>query len=41
MTTSQEIAAMTVFLLSGVSSHTTGQFMIVDGGYMHLDRALT
>jgi L-fucose dehydrogenase len=41
MTTSQEIAAMTVFLLSDVSSHTTGQFMIVDGGYVHLDRALT
>lgn len=41
MTTSEEIAAMAVFLLSDVSSHTTGQFMIVDGGYVHLDRALT
>lgn len=41
MTTSQEIAAMAVFLLSDVSAHTTGQFMIVDGGYVHLDRALT
>lgn len=41
MTTSAEIAAMAVFLLSDVSSHTTGQFMIVDGGYVHLDRALT
>ncbi|MCB0685373.1 MAG: SDR family oxidoreductase [Saprospiraceae bacterium] len=41
MTTSAEIAAMAVFLLSDVSAHTTGQFMIVDGGYVHLDRALT
>ncbi|MBK8503236.1 MAG: SDR family oxidoreductase [Saprospiraceae bacterium] len=40
MTTSEEIAAMAVFLLSEVSSHTTGQFMIVDGGYVHLDRSL-
>ncbi|MCB0664958.1 MAG: SDR family oxidoreductase [Saprospiraceae bacterium] len=41
MTTSEEIAAMAVFLLSDVSSHTTGQFMIPDGGYVHLDRSLT
>jgi L-fucose dehydrogenase len=41
MTTSQEIANMALFLLSNVCSHTTGQFMIVDGGYVHLDRALT
>jgi len=41
MTTAEEIAAMTVFLLSPQSSHTTGQHMIVDGGYVHLDRALT
>src|SRR3974390_356117 len=41
MTTSEEIAAMTVFLLSPQSSHTTGQQIIVDGGYVHLDRALT
>ncbi len=41
MTTSEEIASMAVFLLSDKSAHTTGQFMIVDGGYVHLDRALT
>jgi len=41
MTTSEEIAAMVVFLLSSQSSHTTGQHLFVDGGYVHLDRALT
>lgn len=41
MTTSEEIAAMVVFLLSGKSSHTTGQHLFVDGGYVHLDRTLT
>lgn len=41
MTTSEEIASMTVFLLSAKSSHTTGQHLFVDGGYVHLDRALT
>jgi len=41
MTTSEEIASMTVFLLSKKSSHTTGQHLFVDGGYVHLDRALT
>ena len=41
MTTSEEIAAMVVFLISSQSGHTTGQHMIVDGGYVHLDRALT
>jgi len=41
MTTSEEIASMAVFLLSDKSAHTTGQFMIVDGGYVHLDRSLT
>jgi L-fucose dehydrogenase len=41
MTTSEEIAAMTVFLLSEKSGHTTGQHLFVDGGYVHLDRALT
>jgi L-fucose dehydrogenase len=40
MTTIDEIAAMTVFLLSPRSSHTTGQIIHVDGGYVHLDRAL-
>jgi L-fucose dehydrogenase len=42
MTTQEEIAAATVFLLSPTqSAHTTGQHLIVDGGYVHLDRALT
>ena len=42
MTLSSEIASATVFLLSPTQSgHTTGQHMIVDGGYVHLDRALT
>ena len=40
MTTAEEIAAMVVFLLSERSSHTTGQIIYVDGGYVHLDRAL-
>ena len=40
MTTAGEIANMTVFLLSTRSSHTTGQLIHVDGGYVHLDRAL-
>jgi L-fucose dehydrogenase len=41
MTTGEEIAATTVFLLSDRASHTTGQWLIPDGGYVHLDRALT
>jgi L-fucose dehydrogenase len=40
MTTPGEIASMCVFLLSDASSHTTGQWIFVDGGYTHLDRAL-
>ncbi len=40
MTTSEEIANTTAFLLSTASSHTTGQLIHVDGGYVHLDRAL-
>jgi len=40
-TTSEEMADMAVFLLSGRSSHTTGQWIFVDGGYTHLDRALS
>lgn len=40
MTTASEIANTVVFLLSGASSHTTGQLVFVDGGYTHLDRAL-
>jgi len=40
MTTAEEIANMVAFLLSERSSHTTGQLIYVDGGYVHLDRAL-
>lgn len=40
MTTSEEIANTVAFLLSSKSSHTTGQLIHVDGGYVHLDRAL-
>ena len=40
MTTAEEIANMVAFLLSERSSHTTGQIIHVDGGYVHLDRAL-
>ncbi len=40
MTTAEEIANMVAFLLSIRSSHTTGQLIHVDGGYVHLDRAL-
>lgn len=42
MTHTQEIAAAVVFLLSPTQSgHTTAQHVFVDGGYTHLDRALT
>ncbi len=40
MTTTEEIGNMVSFLLSSCSSHTTGQLIHVDGGYVHLDRAL-
>ena len=40
MTTAEEIANMVAFLLSERSGHTTGQIIHVDGGYVHLDRAL-
>jgi len=41
MTTAEEIASMVAFLISAKSGHTTGQHLFVDGGYVHLDRALT
>ncbi|KUZ10956.1 short-chain dehydrogenase [Burkholderia diffusa] len=39
-TTADEIADTAVFLLSERASHTTGQWLFVDGGYTHLDRAI-
>ena len=41
MTSPDEIVAMVVFLLSARAAHITGQHVFVDGGYVHLDRALT
>ncbi|MBR0718474.1 SDR family oxidoreductase [Bradyrhizobium liaoningense] len=41
MTTAEEIADTVIFLLSDKASHTTGQWLFVDGGYTHLDRALS
>lgn len=41
MTTTEELANTVAFLLSDKSSHTTGQLIHVDGGYTHLDRAVT
>jgi L-fucose dehydrogenase len=40
MTTAEEIASTVVFLMSEKAGHTTGQWLFVDGGYVHLDRAL-
>src|SRR5690349_443330 len=41
MTLAEEIAWTAIFLLSPRSGHTTGQQLFVDGGYVHLDRAIT
>ena len=40
MTLVEEIAWTAIFLLSPRSGHTTGQQLFVDGGYVHLDRAI-
>ncbi len=40
MTTPAEIADQCLFTISEKSSHTTGQFIAVDGGYVNLDRSL-
>lgn len=40
MTTPEELGNMVAFLLSDKSSHTTGQLIHVDGGYVHLDRRI-
>jgi L-fucose dehydrogenase len=41
MTTPGEIADMVIFLISPRAGHITGEHLFVDGGYVHLDRALT
>ncbi len=41
MTLPEEIAAMACFVSSPRAGHITGQHLYVDGGYVHLDRALT
>jgi L-fucose dehydrogenase len=41
MTTAREIGDAVVWLLSNRASHVTGQWIFPDGGYTHLDRALT
>lgn len=41
LTRADEVAAAIVILASNVSSHTTGQWVFVDGGYTHLDRAVS
>ena len=40
MTTTDELADQVLFTISSRSSHITGQYIFVDGGYTHLDRAL-
>ena len=40
MTAPEEIASAVMFLISCKSGHTTGQHVFVDGGYVHLDRAV-
>jgi L-fucose dehydrogenase len=41
MTKPEEVAATVVFLLSSQAGHITGQQLVVDGGYVHLDRSIT
>lgn len=41
MTTAREIGDTCAFLLSSRASHTTGQWLFPDGGYTHLDRAIS
>lgn len=39
-TTAEEVANTIVFLASDLSSHTTGQLISLDGGYVHIDRSV-
>jgi L-fucose dehydrogenase len=39
LTTPEEMASAIVWLSSPRAGHITGQFLFVDGGYTHLDRA--
>src|SRR5467141_3647410 len=41
MTMPDEIAAFVLFLILPQASHITGQHVLLDGGYVHLDRDLT
>jgi L-fucose dehydrogenase len=41
MTLPEEIADAVLFLLSARAGHITGQLLHVDGGYVHLDRAIS
>ncbi len=41
LTRADEMADAIVWLASARASHMTGQFLFVDGGYTHLDRAVT
>lgn len=41
MTHAEEVAMSIIFLLSRWAGHITGQWVVVDGGYSHLDRAIT
>ena len=40
-TSVNEVADTVIFVASPRSSHTTGQILYPDGGYVHLDRACT
>ena len=41
LTRAEELADAIVWLASDRASHVTGQFLFVEGGYTHLDRALS